>query len=128
VLVNCLFYCDALNVKLVFLPNFESLTDETADPSADRQLLIRRHPRQQVPAGVNTPMAGSGEATTFPPAYLLPPARSSQAVLSAWKVSSAIRGLPAETLICGILARLGTSDRESPLGLTQSGTQRARRV
>ena len=52
VLVNCLFYCDALNVKLVFLPNFESLIDETADPSADRQLLIRRHPRRcPVPFG-----------------------------------------------------------------------------
>jgi len=42
--------------------------------------------------------------------------------LSAWEVSSAICGLRAETLICGILARLATSDRESPLLLTRSGT------
>jgi hypothetical protein len=36
--------------------------------------------------------------------------------------SSAIRGLRAETLICGILACLAMSDRESPLGLARSGT------
>ena len=41
---------------------------------------------------------------------------------SAWEVSSAIRSQPAETLICGILARLAISDRESPPGLTRSGT------
>ncbi len=40
--------------------------------------------------------------------------------LSAWEVSSAIRGLCAETLICGMLAGLARSDRESPLGLTRS--------
>ena len=43
-------------------------------------------------------------------------------LLSAWEVSSAIRGLRAEMLICGTLARLATSDRESPSGLTRSGT------
>jgi hypothetical protein len=47
-------------------------------------------------------------------------------LLSAWEVSSAIRGLRAETRIWGLLARLATSDRESPPGLTRSGTQRAR--
>lgn len=41
---------------------------------------------------------------------------------SAWEVSSVICGLPAETLICAILARLATSDRESPRGPTPSGT------
>jgi hypothetical protein len=41
--------------------------------------------------------------------------------LSAWEVSSAIRGLRAETLICGSSDRVATSDRESPLGLTRSG-------
>jgi len=42
--------------------------------------------------------------------------------LSAWEVSSAIRALPAKTLISGILARLAPGDRESPLGLSRSGT------
>ena len=42
--------------------------------------------------------------------------------LSAWEASFVIRGLRAQTLICGMLARLATSDRESPLGLTPSGT------
>jgi hypothetical protein len=41
---------------------------------------------------------------------------------SAWEVSSAIRGLRAEMLICGILACLAMSDRESPPRLTRSGT------
>src|SRR6476661_3998181 len=44
---------------------------------------------------------------------------------SAWEVSATIRGLPADTLACGTLARLTASDRESPLGLIRSGTQRA---
>jgi hypothetical protein len=35
-------------------------------------------------------------------------------VLSAWEVSSAIRGLPAKTLICSTLTRLATNDREHP--------------
>src|SRR5262249_16022140 len=47
--------------------------------------------------------------------------------LSAWEVSSVVRGLRAEKLICGILARLPVTDAESPLGLTSSGTYRARR-
>jgi hypothetical protein len=34
--------------------------------------------------------------------------------LSAWEVSATIRGLPANTLVCGALARLTASDRESP--------------
>jgi hypothetical protein len=42
--------------------------------------------------------------------------------LSAWEVSSAIRSLRAETLICGILARQAASDPESPPGLIRSGT------
>jgi hypothetical protein len=37
------------------------------------------------PAGVDTSMAGSGEAITTPPAFLPPPARSSQPALSAGK-------------------------------------------
>jgi hypothetical protein len=41
---------------------------------------------------------------------------------SAWEVSSTTHGLPAETLICNSLVRLSASDRESPLGLTRSGT------
>ena len=44
--------------------------------------------------------------------------------LSAWEVSSAIRDLRAATLIRDILARLAASDRESPPGLTPSGTYR----
>src|SRR5215471_21056326 len=44
------------------------------------------------------------------------------------EVSSATHGLRAQTLICCILARLATSDRESPVGLTRSGTQQARRA
>jgi hypothetical protein len=48
--------------------------------------------------------------------------------LSAWEVSTTIRGLFAETPICGILARLAASDRESPSALTRSGTHRARRA
>jgi hypothetical protein len=39
------------------------------------------------------------------------------------KSHPAIRGLPAETLTCGILARLTMTNRQSPLGLTQPGTQ-----
>jgi len=41
--------------------------------------------------------------------------------LSAWEVSATIRGLPADTLVCGTLARLTASDRELPPSLTQSG-------
>ena len=46
--------------------------------------------------------------------------------LSAWEVSATIRGLPADTLACVILARLAASDRELLPGRTQSGTQRSR--
>jgi hypothetical protein len=42
--------------------------------------------------------------------------------LSAWEVSATIRGLPADTLACGTLARLTARDRESPPGLIRSGT------
>ena len=55
-------------------------------------------------------------------AYMVERVTRIELALSAWEVSSAIRGLRAETLICGILARLATSDREMPLGLTRSGT------
>jgi len=42
--------------------------------------------------------------------------------LSAWEVSSATGGLPADPPACGTLARLTASDRELPPGLIQSGT------
>src|SRR5215470_20272116 len=58
----------------------------------------------------------------------IPRAEAGRAGLSAWEVSSATHGLRAQTLICGILARLATSDRQSPVGLIRSGTQQARRA
>jgi hypothetical protein len=55
-------------------------------------------------------------------AFVVERVTSIELALSAWEVSSPIRGLPAETLTCDILACLATSDRESPSGLTRSGT------
>ena len=49
-------------------------------------------------------------------------------MLSAYEVSFVTRGLCAETLICGTVARLATTDRESPLGLSRSGTRWVRRA
>ena len=54
--------------------------------------------------------------------YYLERVTGIEPALSAWEVSSAIHGLPAKTLICGSLPRLSESDRESPPGLTRSGT------
>jgi hypothetical protein len=48
--------------------------------------------------------------------------RGTEPPLLAWEVSVAIRGLSAETLAYGTLARLTARDRELLLGLTQSGT------
>src|SRR5262245_51367527 len=45
------------------------------------------------------------------PTYI-PRAEAGRAGLLAWEVSSATHGLRAQTLICGILDRLATSDRE----------------
>lgn len=99
VLVNCLFYCDALNVKLVFLPNFESLIDETADPSADRQLLIRRHPRRcPVPFG-SVPRPGTRPRRVF--ILVRTPGKSSVRVVPSLASSrehatrSDVQGVPA---------------------------------
>ena len=51
--------------------------------------------------------------------------------LSAWEVSSTIRGLPAETLICGILARptiakrRGMGEPFAPSSVVWSWTRRS---
>jgi hypothetical protein len=52
----------------------------------------------------------------------MPRVTGTKPALSAWEVSVTIRGLPADTLACGILARLTASDRELLSGLTSSGT------
>jgi hypothetical protein len=46
--------------------------------------------------------------------------------LSAWEVSAATVGPPAETMTCRAFSSLPASDRESPLCLRRSGTYRAR--
>jgi hypothetical protein len=43
--------------------------------------------------------------------------------LSAWEVSATLRGLPADTLARGALARLTATDRELLPSLTQSDSQ-----
>jgi hypothetical protein len=71
---------------------------------------------------------GHTRDTAWPASTYLERVTGIELALSAWEVSSAIRGLSAETLTWGILARLTTSDRESPPGLTRSGTQWARQA
>ena len=60
---------------------------QTGSVQGRRSLITQSRRRRpgQVPAGVNTPTAGSGRPPTIPPAFLLPPARSSQPALSAWE-------------------------------------------
>ena len=69
---------------------------------------------------------GPGPAISLTWAFVVERVTRIELALSAWEVSATIRGLPAETLACGTLARLTASDRELPPSLTQSGTQRAR--
>ena len=44
--------------------------------------------------------------------------------LSAWEVAATIRGLPADTLACGTLARLTASGRQASPNRARSGHDR----
>jgi AAA domain/TrwC relaxase len=75
----------------------------------------------QVPAGVDTPTAGSGRPPTFPPACRLPAPNPANLGLSAWEVCDAARVLPAESVTCGDHEGLSVSDRDYPRVLLPVG-------